>query len=125
MKPGGLLAAWSYEDSSVNDEVDFVYAAIFDEVEDYWPPQREIVMNSYRDIVFPWPELKVPAIAMTENWTVEQMLGYLRTWSATKRYQKDRGNDPIARHENALRSAWGDEARIVRWPLNFKVARHK
>ena len=125
LKQGGLLAAWSYEASSVSDEVDLVFAAIFDEVEDYWPPQREIVMNNYRDIVFPWPELEVPAVAMTESWVVEQMLGYLRTWSATRRYQNHRGNDPIARHEKALRRAWGSGARIVSWPLNFKVARQK
>lgn len=123
LRRGGLLSAWSYEVATVNDVVDPVFAAIMDEVEPFWPPQRTIVMNRYRDIEFPWDEVEVAPIAMQESWTVEQMLGYFRTWSATKRYQKEHGLDPIALHEETLRSAWGDVARTVSWPLTIKVAR--
>jgi SAM-dependent methyltransferase len=123
VKPGGLLAAWSYEKSSAAEDIDPVLDAILDEVEDYWPPERDIVMNRYRDISFPWPEVDVPPISMVENWTVEQMLGYFRTWSASRRYQQDRGQDPVALYEVALRQAWGDRCRMVSWPLTIRVAR--
>jgi SAM-dependent methyltransferase len=123
VKPGGLLAAWSYEKSSVDAGIDPILDAIFDEVEDYWPLERDIVMNRYRDIVFPWPEIEVPPISMIEDWTVEQMLGYCRTWSASKRYQDDRGIDPVAAHESELRHAWGAVRRAVSWPLTITVVR--
>jgi SAM-dependent methyltransferase len=123
VKPGGLLAAWCYQKSSVEADIDPVLDAMFDEVEDYWPPERDIVMNCYRDIVFPWPEIEVPPISMIEDWTVEQMLGYCRTWSASQRYQEDRGIDPVAAHESELRHAWGEVTRAVNWPLTIRVAR--
>jgi SAM-dependent methyltransferase len=123
VKPGGLLAAWTYADSRVNSEVDSVIDSVIEEVEDYWPPERDIVMNLYRDIIFPWTEIEVPAVRMQENWTVDQLLGYFRTWSASKRYQKDRGADPVSLHESALRHAWGDSKRTVTWPLTLKVIR--
>lgn len=123
VKPGGLLAAWSYERASVDANIDPILDAIFDEVEDYWPPERAIVMNRYRDITFPWSELSVPPISMVENRTVEQVLGYFRTWSASKRYQEDRGADPVTLHESELRSAWGSANRAVSWPLTIRVCR--
>jgi SAM-dependent methyltransferase len=123
VKPGGLLAAWSYEKSSVDADIDPILDAIFDEVEDYWPPERDIVMNRYRDIEFPWPEVEVPPISMIEDWTVEQMLGYCRTWSAAKRYHVDRGVDPVAAHESELRHAWGEARSAVSWPLAIRVVR--
>lgn len=123
LKPGGLLAAWSYEKTSVNANIDPILDTIFDDVEDYWPPERDIVMNRYRDITFPWPEVEVPPISMTESWVVDQMLGYCRTWSASKRCQSDRGVDHVANHEPDLRQAWGEESRVVNWPLTIRAAR--
>jgi len=123
LKPGGLLAAWSYEKASVNAIIDPILDTIFDDVEDYWPPERDIVMNRYRDITFPWPEVEVPPISMTESWVVDQMLGYCRTWSASKRYQLDRGVDHVANHEPDLRQAWGEGSRVVNWPLTIRAAR--
>ena len=123
VKPGGLLAAWTYGDSSVNGEVDAVIADVLNAVERYWPPERDIVMNDYRDITFPWTEIEVPPIRMQENWTVDQMLGYFRTWSASKRYQQDCGADPVSLHESAMRHAWGTATRTVTWPLTVKVVR--
>jgi SAM-dependent methyltransferase len=123
VKPGGLLAAWSYEKSSVDADIDPILDAIFDEVEDYWPPERDIVMNRYRDIEFSWPEIEVPPISMIEDWKVEQMLGYCRTWSAARRYYVDRGVDPVAAHESELRNAWGEARRAVSWPLTIRVVR--
>ncbi len=88
VKPGGLLAAWTYANSRVNNEVDTVVDNVIEEVENYWPPERDIVMNLYRDITFPWTEIEVPTIHMQENWTVDQLLGYIRTWSASSDIRK-------------------------------------
>jgi hypothetical protein len=51
------------------------------------------------------------------------MLGYLRTWSACRRYLEDRGVDPVDSIEDALRSAWGPASREVRWPIALKAGR--
>jgi len=51
------------------------------------------------------------------------MLAYLTTWSATQRYVRAHGSDPVAALADDLAAAWGDGRRTVHWPLNLKVAR--
>lgn len=120
---GTVLAVWSYERSSVDDQVDIALEKIFDEVEDFWPPERDIVESRYRDIVLPGEPLSPPPFDMSANWTADNMLAYLRTWSATRRYIADRGNDPVGLHEQALKQAWGEGSRPVRWPLTLLASR--
>ncbi|MCP4377042.1 MAG: class I SAM-dependent methyltransferase, partial [bacterium] len=91
LKPGGLLAVWSYNllrtDPAIDAEVDAFYSHT---VGPYWPPERRLVESGYRDLPFPFPELDTPPFAMTARWRLEQLLGYLGTWSATKRYRGER-----------------------------------
>jgi len=123
LKPGGILAAWSYEKCSVNADVDPVFEQLLAEVENHWPAERSIVANRYRDINYPWPLIEVPQFSMSEDWHVDQALGYFRTWSASKRYQLEHKRDPVSRHEAALRHAWGDARRPISWPLTVKAGR--
>jgi len=123
LKPGGILAAWSYEKCRVDSNVDPVIEQIFAEVENYWPAERRIVENRYRDVNYSWPSIEVPQYSMSEDWHVQQALGYFRTWSASKHYQQEHGRDPVSRHEAALRNAWGDARRAIGWPLTIKAGR--
>jgi hypothetical protein len=52
-------------------------------------------------------------------------LGYIDTWSATRRLEKEQGRGPFEAVEAALRTAWGDSARRrpVRWPLVIRAGR--
>ena len=123
LAPGGVLAVWSYERCSVNDDCDPLIERIFRQVEDYWPPERSIVIGGYAGVVLPIEPVAAPLIDMTMQWTVEQALGYFRTWSACRRYCADRGHDPFASLEPALREAWGDRLHTMRWPLALKAGR--
>jgi hypothetical protein len=53
----------------------------------------------------------------------EQMLGYIRTWSAVRALEKAKGPDLTRRFEGHLRDAWGAEIREVRWPLVLVAGR--
>lgn len=123
LKANGVLAVWSYDYCAVEPDVDHVLHDIFAEVEDFWPPERAIVVSRYRDIELPAAEMAVPGFTMSVRWSVEQMLGYLRTWSATQRYLQTHATDPIGVHEAALRQAWGDATLQVSWPLTVRVCR--
>jgi SAM-dependent methyltransferase len=123
LKPGGVLAVWSYERCPVDPECDEIIEKIFAEVDSYWPPEREIVEGHYSDITLPIPEVSVDAFEMHLEWTVNEMLSYMRTWSATQRYMQANNVDPIALYEQELGEKWGDRQRDVRWPLTLKVGR--
>ena len=66
-----------------------------------------------------------PPFEMRADWTAWQFLAYLRSWSATQRYIRENGADPVATIEHALLAAWGDPAapRAVRWDFHVRCGR--
>ena len=127
LKPGGVLAVWSYgvqtlDDAQVNAEVQHFYRDI---VGPYWPAERVQVEQGYRSLDFPFAEFAAPALAMTTAWTLPRLLGYFRSWSATGRYIKARSEDPVAALAERLAPLWGDPAtaRAVTWPLAVRAGR--
>ncbi len=122
--PGGVLAAWCYELCRVSPDCDRIVRGLYsDIVGTYWPPERRLIEERYAAIEFPGSELEAPVLAMNATWTVEDMLGYLRTWSACQRYRREQGSDPVERIDGELRAAWGAAPRTARWPLTVKVVR--
>jgi len=123
LKPGGVLAVWAYERCQVGPECNEVIEKIFAEVESCWPPERDIVEGHYRDVTMPMPEIAVDSFEMQLEWTADEMLSYMRTWSATQRYMQAKGSDPVALFERELSQKWADKKRDLRWPLTLKVGR--
>ena len=123
--PGGVLAAWSYGLATIDPAVDAIIQHLHDDIlGPWWPPERALVGDAYRQLDFPGPRLAVPPMAMEARWTRTELAGYLATWSAASRYAAARGADPVARILPALADAWpGDERRLVRWPLTVLVSR--
>ncbi len=121
---GGIVAAWCYELCSVSpacdSAVEHLYTGI---VGPFWPKERRLIEERYAGIEFPGIELVPPAFEMKSQWTVDDMLGYLRTWSACQRYRRERGEDPVGLIDDELRRAWGTAPRKVRWPLTARISR--
>lgn len=126
LRAGGLLAIWTYGVMRVDPAVDRIIARYYREVVGpYWPPERAQVDAGYADAVLPFPESPVPDFEMSAKWSLESLLGYLRTWSATRRYIRDQGVDPTLHLKSALADAWPDasQPRAVTWPLHMRIAR--
>jgi len=125
LKPGGVLAVWSYgrqtlDDVAVDAHVQRFYA---DTVGPYWPPERELVEQGYRTIPFPFTELATPELALTARWSLAHLLGYFRSWSATGRYIAAHGADLVVALSDELSRVWGepDNERLVTWPLTLRA----
>ena len=60
---------------------------------------------------------------MEARWTLSQLLGYFSTWSATNRFIKANGRNPIEPLADALAKVWGDtnSPKLVDWPLSLRV----
>jgi SAM-dependent methyltransferase len=131
LKPGGLFAAWTYSDCRVSPPIDALKDRVYiDLVGPYWPPERALVDAGYRTLPMPFDtdasfrDMQAPPFEMKAEWTVDQFLAYLRSWSATQRYIKQHKEDPVARVENELRELWGaDRQREVRWDFHVRSAR--
>ena len=127
LKPGGVLAVWSYgvlavAGAAVDERVQTFYRDI---VGPYWPPERQLVESGYRTLPFPFAELEAPAFHMETSWSLSELLGYVRSWSATGRFGVERGYDPVTALADELAPLWGAplEPRIVTWPLALRVGR--
>jgi hypothetical protein len=108
-------------------QVDAVVTRYYtDIVGPFWPPDRNHIENSYRTIPFPLDEITAPAFVMTAEWSLDALLGYLDTWSATRRYLAARGRHPLEIVQPQLTAAWGGAAtRAVIWPLFLRAGRRR
>jgi len=124
IRKNGLLVCASYAVCTVTNEIDPVFDSLYTDLLDaYWPPERVMVEQGYAGIELPGSPLDVGTLAMSAEWSVQDMLGYMRTWSATKRYRKDQGVDPVGLIAEPLVAAWGDQIRTVKWPLAVRASR--
>jgi len=124
LKKGGVLAFWCYQNCRVSPECDEIIDALYADVDEHWPPERDIVDNHYHDIVSPFTELPVVEFAMTSEWTADDAINYMRTWSASRRYLAQNGVDACDRFADELRQRWGQGVRCIRWPLVLRVGRN-
>jgi SAM-dependent methyltransferase len=126
LRPGGVIAVWSYAFASISADIDAVIERFNNEIiKQYWPPQRAVVDNGYRDLPFPFDPATIPAFDMHADWNAGQLLNYLRTWSAVRYYGEDRHADPVALIEPEILACWGvpDTPRRVSWPLAVRAGR--
>lgn len=83
-----------------------------------------MVENGYDEIVFPFSSITPPLFEMREEWSVSQLVGYLNTWSAVKRYKREyKGQDQLPEIFNQLSVAWGEAGskQTVTWPLKLII----
>jgi ubiquinone/menaquinone biosynthesis C-methylase UbiE len=127
LAPRGVIAEWCYGLTHVDGEavdalVQHYYSAV---VGSFWPTARSHIESGYRDLPFPFAPMAAPPFEMEAAWTLAQLAGYLRTWSATARFVEARGYDPVVALEQELASHWGapEAKRRVSWPLALRVGR--
>ncbi len=124
LRPGGLLAEWSYADCTITPAIDRHKDRLYHDLGPYWPDERRLVESGYRTLAFPFEPVPAPAFAMHVEWDVDAFLAYLRSWSASQRHLAANGNDAVALAEPAIRDAWGDApSRAVHWNLHLRCGR--
>ncbi len=126
LKPGGVLAVWTYGLPRISADVDACLAEFHGvTVGPCWPPQRIHVDSGYRDLPFPYPDLPAPRFEHCTDWALDDLLQHLGTWSAVRYYRERHGADPVASATPALAGAWGPatQRRRVRWPIGLRVGR--
>jgi len=123
-RPEGIIAVWSYNLLNISPELDQMLLWYYrDAVGAYWPPERSMIEDNYRSLFFPFKELNAPPLQMQAKWSLNELLGYLRSWSATQRFIEARGVDPLTNFAEELRKAWDapEEKKLVTWPLCIRV----
>jgi ubiquinone/menaquinone biosynthesis C-methylase UbiE len=124
--PGCLLAIWTYNLLSIDrGEIDeTVNDFYFNTVGPYWDAERKFVDTGYKNVAIPFEELTTPVFHMKKQWTKEQLLGYIGTWSAVQHYRSRRQADPVLLLRASLEPFWPDEAaRDIDFPFYMRLFR--
>lgn len=125
LKPGGILAILGYgllqTDPALQLIIDHFYTKI---IGPFWDTERHYLDEAYQTIPFPFDELPMPAFNMSYEWSFDQLLGYLGTWSAVKHYRKQNNIDPVQLIDPQLRKAWGNTSlHPIRFPVFLRVGK--
>ncbi|MES2772991.1 MAG: class I SAM-dependent methyltransferase [Bacteroidota bacterium] len=125
IKANGVLAVIGYGLLEICEDIDAIIRHFYREViGPYWDAERRYIDEAYQTIPFPFPEIEAPSFSMQYQWTTEQLLGYLNTWSAVQHYIKKHGRNPLDEVESQLLSAWNDHStKLVRFPLLLRIGR--
>jgi len=124
LKPNGALAASAYRFFHITPEIDELVNHRYHDgvVGPFWPPERALIQK-FEELPFPFPEIDVPRFEMTAEWNLDQLIGYLRSWSSTQRFIAANNRHPLDEIAKELRSTWGDADQVQRvvWPLALRV----
>ena len=123
--PGAVIAAWAYDlfrlTPALNEIIDHLHNYILD---GDWSIENRYIDEGYRTIPFPFAENIPPEITIVKYMGIAHLTGYLRTWSAVRKYMEKVRKDPVAIIQSDLQKAWGNtELQEVRWPIHIRCGK--
>jgi SAM-dependent methyltransferase len=123
LRTDGVIVVWGYGDPVIDDvRLDrIVHDYNRGTIESYWRPERDLILAGLQTIPFPFREIVAPTFTMERSWTLPELCGYMRTWSATAAFAEKHGGDPVARVEASLAEYWREGTHLVRWPLHVRA----
>jgi len=124
LAPGGALAVWCYTRPELTGAMDEIVERFHSVTcKAYWPPDRTLVDDAYRTIAMPFDDVRAPALAIQVRLTLDQFVGYVRTWSAARKLAADSGRDPVLPLRAELATQWGSDTdtQLVRWPVHVRA----
>lgn len=122
-KNNSLLAVWGYNICTINKDIDSLFLDFYHNVVGpYWDSARRHVENEYAELSFPFEEIPSPKFTIQVDWTIDQFIGYVTTWSATQKYINVKQSNPVPMLKKKLESLWtAEEKKIINFPVFLKL----
>ncbi len=123
LKPDGIIAVIGYSLFKSNPETDEVILKFYqDIVGPFWDEERKYLDEKYKTIPFPFIEIESPRFEQEYQWTFAHLIGYLKTWSAVKHYEKANGENPVDLIQDELKTTFGAKNKVV-FPILFRLGK--
>ena len=125
-RPRGVIAVWTYALLEIAPDIDAIVRRFYQGiVGPFWPPERRLTEQRYRTIEFPFAEFTAPDFVIEQPMTLDDVAGYVRTWSATRAFVRHHRQDPVDGLVAELAHAWRapQQTRLVRWPVAMRIGR--
>ena len=124
--PGAVLALLSYGAPRLDETLSARFGRFYaDEIGPFWPAERKLVDGGYADLPFPFDEHAVPPMEIHAAWKLEELLGYISTWSAVRKAREAGREHLLTAFSVDLAALWGSPGlrRHVRWPIRMRLGR--
>jgi SAM-dependent methyltransferase len=126
VRPGGVVALLSYGVMRFEPPWGGTLARFYGEtLAPFWPPGRGHVEAGYRTLPFPFPEIAAPAFAIARDWALDDLTGYVGTWSAARGLERAGRGAELGALARALAAVWGppETRRRMVWPVAVRAGR--
>lgn len=125
LKPGGVVAVFGYGLISGAPAFNTFIKNFYADMEPYWDAERKHIDAAYETIPFPYGLIPLKKSYTIEVlWSKEDILGYLRSWSAVKHFEKKNGSDPVQEPADAFFSDYPPEYLFsLHFPVFYKIGR--
>jgi len=124
VKPGAIFAAWTYSILHISNEIDALIGQHhFDTLGNFWDDERKYVDEEYRNIPFPFTKINTPSFIAEYNWTIDELEGYLNTWSAVQKFITKTNFNPVHNLVERIRPYWRPEKMKISFPVHLLMGR--
>lgn len=122
-KDNAFLCVVGYNRVKITEQIDNVITDFYTHViGSYWDKERRYVDENYTTIPFPFKEIQTPKFVNKQHWTLEHLVGYLKTWSAVKHFVKQNTFNPVDELQKEIEPLWGNkQIREVHFPLLLRI----
>ena len=123
-KKEAVIAVWGYNLFSTNDEIINALIKIFYTkiVGPYWDAERKYVDDNYKGVPFNFTPLPTAAFFIKTEWSKDEVVGYLNSWSAVQHFIDAKKYNPVDDIINDLDILWKD-VKHVSFPVFLKLGR--
>ncbi|WP_457798780.1 class I SAM-dependent methyltransferase [Methylocystis sp. S23] len=108
LKPDGVIAVWTYDWpwAGVRPLDDVLERLKTDILGPFWGDNARYYFSGYEELPFPFAEREAPVFPAEIAGSCGELLKFLSTWSAVKKYRERHGRDPLKAMEADFVAAW-------------------
>ncbi len=123
-KNKGVFACWGYKVFLTDEPVlnQLIHRFYSQTVHNYWDAERRHVDEEYKNIPFPFDEIKNPGFATRLQWNLDMLEGYLNTWSAVQHYIQKNGINPVNDLMKEIKLLFHNEIKLqMTFPIFMRI----
>lgn len=116
-----LFAVWFYGILKTEKNIFNIFYHLYKEIlGNYWEPERIHIETNYERIHFPFKNLRRCEFNLKLQWTKEEFLGYISSWSSYQHYIDLNSIDPLIDFKKEIDKYWKDEElKELLFPIHF------
>ena len=125
-KPDAVIAIWAYglvrcDDKEINKMIKNFYTGT---TGPYWDPERKYVDEKYESVPFPYELLISSNFDIHYNWDINQLCGYLNSWSSVRNFIRKENSNPVDLFRIALNEVWKEKSeKRFTFPIFLKAGK--